>query len=321
MKIARLVSASCGFAAKPGLTPAARVAANRRILLECLERAVTFRPDFVCFPELFLQAGAGGFKAMAELAETIPGETFDRVSARAREMGAHVILPLFERDGGRVFNTAALIGRDGGLIGKYRKYHATGYEIEDGVTPGVEVPVWDTDRGRIGIAICFDLKYPVVGLELSRGRAQCVFFPTMFYGGQRLVSWAMDYGFHLVRCHGAGSRIVDPTGATVATEGQPEPLSEPGARVKWALAEINLDHRTYHLDFHSEKMAALQKKYGAGVSIRRMSEEGIFNLACQMPDRTVDDLEKEFELTPLRLYLDEAAAIRARALRTGSGGG
>lgn len=316
MKPARVLSASCGIVSTDSVSPAARVDANRRMISEVLDRAAKYRPDFVCFPELVVQSGCGRFPDMAAQAESVPGPTVELVAEKARALRSHVILPLFERQGGRVYNTAVLIGRDGAVIGKYRKYHATGYEIKDGVTPGNEVPVWQTDCGRVGIAICFDLKFPAVGLALSRGNAQCVFFPTMFYGGQRLVSWAMDYGFHLVRCHGAGGRIVDPTGATLTIEGQPEPMTLPDARLKWTFADLNLDHRTYHLDFHYDKMAAIAAKYGAGVLIRRMPEEGTFNVTCNLPDRTVDDIEREFELKSLRRYLDEAAEIREQALRT-----
>lgn len=318
MKMARILSASCGFATEPKLAPEARLEANRRMILEAMDGAAKFQPDFICFPELILQAGCGGFKKMAAYAEPVPeGETFELIARKARELNTHIVLPLFEKEGDLVYNTAALIGRDGRLFGKYRKYHATGYEIKDGVTPGSEVPVWETDRGRIGIAICFDLKFPAVGLALSRGGAQCVFFPTMFYGGQRLVSWAMEYGFYLVRCHGAGGRIVDPIGATVAIEGPPEALSACESHVKWTYAEINLDHKTYHLDFHYQKMEAIEARYGAGVLIRRMPEEGTFNLVSNLPDKNVDDLEKEFELTSLRTYLDQAASIRADVLTHG----
>jgi hypothetical protein len=318
MKLARILSASCGIVSNEKTESAARVAANRRMIVEALERAAKYRPDFVCFPEVALQAGCGGFAEMAAQAEPVPGPTVDLVAGKARALRSHVILPLFERERDRVYNTAVLIGRDGAVIGKYRKFHATGYEIKEGVTPGCDVPVWDTDCGRIGIAICFDLKFPAVGLALSRGQAQCVFFPTMFYGGQRLVSWAMDYGFHLVRCHGSGGRIVDPTGATLGIEGQPEPMTMPEARLKWTFAEVNLDHRTYHLDFHYDKMAAIAAKYGAGVLVRRMPEEGTFNLVCNLPDRTIDDVEREFELKSLRRYLDEASDVRDAVLRAAS---
>ena len=46
-----------------------------------------------------------------------------------------------------------------------------------------------------------------------------------------------------------------------------------------------------------------------------MLPEGIFNLSCELPDRTIDDIEKEFELQSLRRYLDEASKIREDKLR------
>ena len=315
MKIARLLAASWGWVTARPMDPAERLRINRELMLECLEKSARFQPDFVLFPELALNAATGPMPGAGALAEPLPGPTFERVAAAARKLGSHVILPMYEREGDRLYNTAALIGRDGALMGRYRKFHATGYEIREGVMPGEDVPVWQTDRGRVGCAICFDLKFPIVGLSLSRRNAQCVFFPTMFYGGARLVSWAMDYGFHIVRCHAAGGRIVEPTGQTVAIEGPPEPLGDPEARVKWTFAEVNLDHRTYHFDFHREKLEAVCRKYGAGVSIRRMPDEGTFNLASNLAHVSIEDLEREFQLQSLRSYLDEAEDIRRRILQ------
>ncbi len=317
MKPARLLAASCGIVSPEPLPPAAHLEANRRLALEALDRAAAYRPDFVCFPEIQLQEGCGTFREMAALAETVPGPATEAVAAKARTLRSHVIYPLLERDGDRVYNTALLLGRDGGIIGRYRKFHATAYEMKDGVTPGGDIPVWPTDCGRVGIAICFDLKFPAVGLALARAGAQCVFFPTMFYGGRRLISCAMDYGFHLVRCHASGGCIVDPTGETLAIEGPLATVDTPFGRLKWTLAETNLDHRTYHLDFHFEKMERIAARYGGGVLIRRMPEEGIFNLVSALPDRTAEEIEREFDLKSLRRYLDEAAALRESLLRNG----
>ena len=137
MKMARVLAVSCSVLGEGKQPPEARLAANRRMVHQVLERAALFRPDIVLLPELILQAGCGDFKTMARFAEAVPdGETCRFAAAKARQLQAHVVLPLLEREGDRVYNTAVLLGRDGSLLGRYHKYHATGSEILAGVTPG-----------------------------------------------------------------------------------------------------------------------------------------------------------------------------------------
>jgi len=74
---------------------------------------------------------------------------------------------LYERAGARIYNTAVLIGRDGSLAGRYRKMSLPDEEIEGGITPGSETPVFDTDFGRVGLMICWDSSYPEVARALA----------------------------------------------------------------------------------------------------------------------------------------------------------
>ncbi|MFH0965555.1 MAG: carbon-nitrogen hydrolase family protein [Planctomycetota bacterium] len=320
MRKTRLLAASCYI--KGDITGAQRLEANRRMILECLERAKDFRPDFVVFPEIALHAGVGTWKEALRWSEPAPGPSTQIVGQKARELASYVWLPMFERRGDKVHNSVVLLGRKGEVLGAYRKFHATGYEIEDGIQPGEEVPVWETDRGRMGCAVCFDLKFPEVGLRLSRGRAQVVFWPSMFRGGRRLVAWAMDYGFYLVKCLAGEGEIVDPCGNFIARGGTSIKLEDPKACLTWTFAEVNTDRKSYHLDFNQEKLPAILAKYGAGVDILRNEDEGTFSLASNLDGKTVEEIEKEFGLEDLRGYLDRAARIReSRLPGRGTGGG
>lgn len=310
----RLLSACCYYP-DGSLKGEARIEKNREVMLDVLEAAKSFSPDFVVFPELFLQVGAAEMKDALIYAETIPGPTSEMISAKAKEMGCHVWLPTFEKKGDLTCNSVALIGRDGAVMGVYRKYHATGYEILDGVQPGDDVPVWETDCGRVGCCVCFDLKFPIVGLELSRRKAQIVFWPTMFAGGRRMQSWAMDYGFYFVKCQSSAGAILDPDGNTVATYGLGVKLPDSGATVHWSFAEVNADVKAYHCDYNSAKIPDIIAKYGAGVAIGMHDPEGTFTLTCNLPDKRAEDIEKEFELTDLRDYFEEATRIRESRLK------
>jgi len=271
-----------------------------------------YTPDFICFPEICLHVGSTLKQAVAD-AEPVPGPTTQRLSAVCKTLNTHVMLPLLERDADRVYNTVVLIDGQGKILGRYRKHQPTSYEMADGVHAGTEIPIFETKLGRIGIAVCFDLKFPEVGLALSRGRAELVFWPSMFKGGQRLHSWARDYGFHIVSCGVWGGKMVDPHGQTVAESLLPTDLPGLG-EAHLVQSRINLDRKTYHLDYNRQKLPALLAKYGSGVEAFLMDDEGIFTLTSLLKDKTVCDIEEEFGLEDLRSYLDRAIADKDRQL-------
>jgi len=250
MRNTRILSVGCWN--RSGLEGPERLALNRKMVLTCLDRAGAFDPDFVVFPEIMLQGSVGRTPEILKYAEPVPGPMVDAVGEKARQLNSHVIIPLLEQVGNKVYNSAVLVGRDGNVIGVYHKFRATGYEIEGGVQPGEEVPVWETDRGRVGCAICFDLEYDDVGLALSRGKAHIVFWPTMFSGGRRIAGWCMTYGFYMVKCAAAHGCVVDPMGRTLAIDDPITYLPDDLGEVRWTFAEINTDFKVYHPDFNRE---------------------------------------------------------------------
>ena len=311
MRLTRIVSLAIGSE-----TPRpASVEDNQRLMLHWLDRSAELKPDFVCFPEIALHQGLAPPQELAE-AQTVPGPSTEVASEHAKRLGTHVIWPLVEREAGRCYNTSVLIGRDGRIIGRYRKYQPTSYEMADGICPGVEVPVWETDRVRVGIAVCFDVKFPEIGLALSRGRANVVFWPSMFVGGLRLNSWARDYGFHVVSCYAHDCTIVDAGGRRVST-GQAGRAFAPGdGLLVSAFAELNTDCKAYHLDYNQDKLPAITEKYGSEIDVCYCRDEGTFVLSSNMQDRSVLDIEREFGLEDLRAYLDKAIADRQRCLES-----
>ena len=117
-----------------------------------LEEAARARPDLVALPEFCNVLGLS-MEQCIENAEPIPGPTSEVASEVAAKHGMYVVLPIPERDGQRLYNTAALIGRDGKVVGKYHKYQPTIGEIEAGIVPGEDAPAFETDFGRAGCAI------------------------------------------------------------------------------------------------------------------------------------------------------------------------
>jgi predicted amidohydrolase len=112
-----------------------------------------------------------------ETAEPIPGPTTEFFGQLARTHNLHVVLSLYERDRHLVYNTAVLIGPDGQLTGKYRKVCLPHAEVENGVAPGHDYPVFDTKFGKVGLMVCYDGFFPEVARELANRGAEVIAWP------------------------------------------------------------------------------------------------------------------------------------------------
>jgi predicted amidohydrolase len=113
----------------------------------------------------------------AECAEAIPGPTTEYFGGIAKLNGIHIALSLYEREGHLVYNTAVLLSSEGKLLGKYRKVCLPHGEVEKGVAPGADYPVFDTKFGKVGLMICYDGFYPEVARALTANGAEVIAWP------------------------------------------------------------------------------------------------------------------------------------------------
>ena len=148
---------------------------SRERFVRLVEEAAAKGADIVCLPEGITTAGNG--LAYAQAAETVPGPSTAFLGELAKRLGVWIVAGIYERAGARIYNTAVLIGRDGSLAGRYRKMSLPDEEIEGGITPGSETPVFDTDFGRVGLMICWDSSYPEVARALAVAGAEVILMP------------------------------------------------------------------------------------------------------------------------------------------------
>ncbi len=148
---------------------------SRERFVRLVEEAAAKGADIVCLPEGITAAGNGLTYAQAE--EPVPGPSTEFLGALAKRLKIWVVAGIYERAGSRIYNTAVLIGRDGSLAGRYRKMSLPDEEIEGGITPGTETPVFDTDFGRVGLMICWDSSYPEVARALAARGAEVILMP------------------------------------------------------------------------------------------------------------------------------------------------
>ena len=84
---------------------------------------------------------------------------------------------LLERDANLVYNVAVLIGPDGAIVGKYRKTCLPRGEVEGGIAPGSDYPVFSTRFGKVGLMVCYDGFFPEVARELTNHGAEVIAWP------------------------------------------------------------------------------------------------------------------------------------------------
>jgi predicted amidohydrolase len=141
-----------------------------------IEKAAAEKADLVVLPEV-VTYGAGS--TYASVAEPIPGPSTEYFGTLAKKHNLYLVPGLVERDGPLLYNVAVLIGPDGKIAGKYRKVCLPRGEIEGGVMPGHEYPVFQTRFGKVGMMVCYDGFFPEVARELSNRGAEVIAWPVM----------------------------------------------------------------------------------------------------------------------------------------------
>jgi predicted amidohydrolase len=134
----------------------------------------------------------------AVVAEPIDGPTFQALADCARQYSMYVVagLPIVV---GTVYRiVAVLIDRRGELVGMYAKMHPTDGEIDCGIVPGNEVGVFNTDFGRVGLAICFDVNWPEMWAQMAEQGADVVCWLSAYPGGFPLQAYAWTHKYPIV---------------------------------------------------------------------------------------------------------------------------
>lgn len=119
----------------------------------------------------------GRTEALA-VAEPVPGPISERLATMCRHQDLYAVVGMLECVGERCFNTALLLGPHG-LIARYRKTHTLCLGVDRFTTPGdLPYTVHDLPIGRMGVLICYDLRFPEAARALALAGAQAILLPT-----------------------------------------------------------------------------------------------------------------------------------------------
>jgi beta-ureidopropionase len=267
---------------------------NLATVQDALDAASAGGADLICLPETFAQVGCPKDE-VRQHAQTVPGPVFDHLARHARRHRTWIVAGTTERAAdGAIRNVAWLLDRQGDLAGRYAKVHPTMGEIEQGITPGFSAPVFDTDFGRIGVAICFDIGWPEHWAALAEQGARLIVWPSAYDGGFPLQVYAWSHFVSVVSSvWGYHSKLIDVTGRVLT------------ATSRWsrlAIRRIDLEKEVFHIDNQVRKLADLQRRLGASVTVEGFSEENIFTVESHDAAWPMARIKQEFSLENFRDY-------------------
>lgn len=259
-----------------------------------VEREGARGADLLILPETFL--------GQQEPPETLDGPAIAAMSRLAAKHRHYIISPIYRRDGDQRFNSAVIIDRCGQVAGIYDKMYPywPEFDVTPPVRPGRAIPVFQTDFGRIGILICFDINFPEVWRQLAEQGAELAVWPSAYSGGALLQAHARNHHYYIVTAtQSCNCLVYDITGELL--------LDEQNAGLNISRITLDLDRGLYHFNFNDDKLEKLLHERGEDIVMeQRLEREEWFVLKARRPGVSARALAREYGLEELRDYQERS---------------
>ena len=174
------------------VTTSEKKSENLRKGLRFIRTAAENGADLLVLPELLMayRELSDPPEKFYETAETLSGHFVETMAAEAKARKIHVAFGMFEKSESRnlVYNTVAMVGPDGSLLGSHRKvqlFDSFGYKESSRIAPGDELEdVFETKLCRIGMISCYELRFPELARILTLRGADLIVVPTGWVAGR-----------------------------------------------------------------------------------------------------------------------------------------
>lgn len=155
--------------------------------VQLIKEAAGGGAQMVALPECF--NSPYGINFFPKYAETIPGESTDALGVAAKKFGVYVVggsIP--ELEGDKVYNTCTVWGPHGDMIAKHRKIHlfdinvpgGIAFRESDSLSPGNQLTTFDLPHCKVGIGICYDIRFAELAQIYSQMGCKVLLFPGAF---------------------------------------------------------------------------------------------------------------------------------------------
>lgn len=264
-------------------------------IVDVVEAEAARGTDLIALPETW--AGQ-----LQNRPETLDGPIITAISEIARRHNTWIVCPIDRLDGNRRVNSAVLIGRDGKVAGTYDKVYPywSEFDLAQIVEVGSATPVFDTDFGKLGMAICFDANFPEVWKGLADNGAELVVWPSAYSAATTLQAHALVNHFAIITStHTTDCIVYDIDGS--------EMLYEKSDDVNISRFTLDLDRGIYHENFNLDRLAKLLAEHPDDVEVEKhhLREQWII-LRSKRPGVSARALAREYGLEELRDYINRS---------------
>lgn len=223
-----------------------------------IEKIKAENPDFVILPEMFCcPYQTENFPVYAEKEG---GPSWQAMSDYARKYHIYLIAGSMPEadDVGKVYNTSYIFDRDGKQIGKHRKAHLFDINVKNGqhfkesdtLTSGDHATVFDTEFGKMGVMICYDIRFPEFARTMVLDGARMIFVPAAFNMTTGPAHWeltfrarALDNQIYMLGCAPARDTQAGyiSWGHSIVTDPWGKVMKQLGEKEGILIEEIDLD--------------------------------------------------------------------------------
>jgi predicted amidohydrolase len=239
--------------------------------------------------------------------ESLEGPTITAIARLAKKYRTYIVCPIDRREGERRFNSAVLLDRAGQVVSIYNKLYPVWQEEclkKPPVLPGEGVSVCQTDFGRVGLAICFDVNWAPLWERMANQGAELVIWPSAYSAGRSLQARATAYNYYIVSATWVPDcRVYDIDGEQLLHD-----RNNGGNGTNVTRIILDLDRRIYHQDINvPEKRDRLIKEHGEEVLQEKwLPMEGWFVLKAKKTGVSVRELARQYGLEELWHYLNRS---------------
>jgi predicted amidohydrolase len=239
--------------------------------------------------------------------ESLNGPTVTTIARLARKHRTYIVCPIDHRTPDSRHNSAVLLDRRGEVASVYHKIYPV-WKSEclqhPPIHPGEAVCVYQTDFGRLGFAICFDVNWSAIWERMSNQGAELVVWPSAYSAGRSLQAQTINYHYYVVSATWVPDCLVyDIDGEQLVHE-----TNNRGDGVNVTRVTLDLDRCIFHQDLNlPAKRDRLLQEHGDDVMQEKwLPMEGWFVLKAKRPGVSARELARQYGLEELRHYINRS---------------
>ena len=214
--------------------------------------------DFIVLPEMF-NCPYSNDKFIEYCEEEKDSPTLDKISSLAHDNNVYILAgSIPEKENNELFNTSYLFDKTGNIIAKHRKMHLFDIDVKDKITfkesdvltAGDDFTIADTEFGKIGIGICYDVRFPELARIMVENGSSIIFYPGAFNMTTGPAHWELLFRSRAldnqVFCVGVAPALNEDAsyhsyGHSIITNPWGEVVTQASEKEELIISEIDLD--------------------------------------------------------------------------------